>query len=129
MILFRPDGCVLMEERDNNTINYPGFWNLPSGGCEEGEAPEITAKRELIEEANYRAPSLKFLFTSPQHRPDGQETVRHVFLVGYDPSQRIQKGGEGKDLRFIDPAEFSNMKVFQDHVEFVERARELLQAR
>lgn len=122
MILFDDEGKVLMEERDQNTPNYPGYWNLPSGGSKPGENPEQTARRELIEEANYEAPSLELLFTSPQIKPDGEETLRYVFLIGYDPAQKTKKGDEGKALEFKDPRDLPNMKVFRDHLEFISRA-------
>lgn len=129
MILFNEKGQVLMEERDEDTLNYPGYWNLPSGGSEPGERPEETARRELREEAGYEAPSLKLLFTTPQTRPDGQKTLRYVYLVGFDPNQKIRKGSEGKSMEFKNPREFSTMKVFQDHIEFVRKAKEMRRSR
>ena len=36
-------------------------WELPGGGAQAGEAPELAAQRELREEGGYRAASLTFL--------------------------------------------------------------------
>jgi len=39
-------GKILLILRDNvPTIAYPNKWNLPGGGIEDNEAPEITSAR------------------------------------------------------------------------------------
>ncbi len=44
--LFNAEGKVFVGER----IDTPGAWQMPQGGVDEGETPEITAIRELGEE-------------------------------------------------------------------------------
>jgi len=39
-------------------------WEMPAGGCPDGENPEDTARRELIEETGLRANAITPLFTN-----------------------------------------------------------------
>lgn len=48
--LFNRDGRVLLAERLDN----PGGWQMPQGGIDEGEAPEIAVFREMEEEIGTR---------------------------------------------------------------------------
>lgn len=46
---------VLMQLRDHKPgIIFPGQWGFFSGSIEKGETPEESAKRELLEELNYK---------------------------------------------------------------------------
>jgi putative (di)nucleoside polyphosphate hydrolase len=44
--LFSREGLVLIAER----LDHPGSWQLPQGGIDEGEDPEIAVFREMEEE-------------------------------------------------------------------------------
>lgn len=50
ILLFNRKGHVFVGER----IDNPGKWQLPQGGIDEGEAPEIAAFREMEEEIGTR---------------------------------------------------------------------------
>lgn len=45
-----PDARVLMLRRARDEENFPGYWSLPGGKCDEGEEAEEAAKREAYEE-------------------------------------------------------------------------------
>ncbi len=45
-VLFGPDGRVLVGKR----AGFPGAWQLPQGGIDEGEDPRVAVLRELLEE-------------------------------------------------------------------------------
>ncbi len=61
LAILEQDGRFLMQLRDDiPTILYPGVWGLFGGHLEAGESPEIGLKRELKEEINYEAPSLRY---------------------------------------------------------------------
>ncbi|MCB1169446.1 MAG: RNA pyrophosphohydrolase [Leptospiraceae bacterium] len=51
MVVFNSDGLVLAGDR----IEYPGHFQLPQGGIDEGEEPRQAAIRELEEEVGLRA--------------------------------------------------------------------------
>ncbi len=44
------DGRILMLKRPDRCRSFPGRWSLVSGKLEEGESPETTARREIMEE-------------------------------------------------------------------------------
>jgi putative (di)nucleoside polyphosphate hydrolase len=53
VVLVSPEGLIFTGER----IDAPGAWQMPQGGIDEGETPEIAALRELEEETGV-APAL-----------------------------------------------------------------------
>lgn len=48
--LFHPDGRVFVARRIDQPPDAPFAWQLPQGGIDAGEAPEMAARRELFEE-------------------------------------------------------------------------------
>ncbi len=72
--LVRPDTVVVFPILPGERIlmvedSQPGrdtVLTAPSGRIEEGETPEETARRELLEETGYRVESLEPLFVEPQ---------------------------------------------------------------
>ena len=126
VIMMRNDGAVLMQLRDNiPNIPYPDHWALPSGAVEGEETPWQAAQRELLEETRYVAERGLELFTAPQ-KINGKEVQRHVFLVNYDGNQEIECL-EGRAMEFKKPEELSELKVFGDHIEFISRAKEMIE--
>ena len=50
-IIYRYDGKILLQQRDNNKdIPLPNYWNFFGGLVEKKENPKQSLKRELIEE-------------------------------------------------------------------------------
>jgi len=66
------DGCVLLLE------DRWGRWGLPSGYLEEGEAPEETLRREILEELGVESEVIAPL--RPEVRWDGPEDSTFVLL-------------------------------------------------
>lgn len=50
IVLFNADGCVFVGERLDN----PGAWQMPQGGIDDGEEPEVAVFREMEEEIGTR---------------------------------------------------------------------------
>jgi isopentenyldiphosphate isomerase len=49
--VFNPEGQMLIQQRQTNTNNFPGFWDVSAGGTvASGETPQQGAARELLEE-------------------------------------------------------------------------------
>lgn len=71
------------------------LWELPAGIIEEGETPEITAKRELLEETGYSAekwdPLMQF-YTSPGFCDEKIHVYIARNLVLHE--QRLEEGEE-----------------------------------
>ena len=66
--LFNRDGLVFIgrrrgEEETAGTVGHA--WQMPQGGIDEGEAPHEAALRELYEETNVGAGSVRLLGEAP----------------------------------------------------------------
>lgn len=68
-------GKILMGKRRDN-----GKWTNPGGHLNAGEDPEVGAARELFEEANIKAKSLKHLRSKKVTAPDGKKLIIHAYL-------------------------------------------------
>jgi 8-oxo-dGTP pyrophosphatase MutT (NUDIX family) len=74
---------------------------LPSGGVDAGEEPELAARRELIEETGYRAKELGHL--ASVHTSTGRSTeVCHLFRCG---AERDERGPQPEATEFIQVVE------------------------
>ena len=70
---------------------------LPSGGVDAGEEPELAARRELLEEAGYRAEGLEHLVSV--HTSTGRSTeVCHLFRC---EAVRDERGPRPEPTEFI----------------------------
>ena len=91
----------LMQLRDNiPTILYPGVWGLFGGHMEAGETPEITVKREVLEEIGYQ-------ITNPQKFGcyNDDRAIRHIFYATLTVEVDKLVLTEGWDLGLITHAQ------------------------
>jgi len=58
---FVDDEHVVMVRQHRYVFGESHRWEMPTGGCKAGEAPEQSAQRELIEETGYRAGQLRLI--------------------------------------------------------------------
>jgi ADP-ribose pyrophosphatase len=79
-ILETPDGIKIVMVRNERITIDQFLLELPAGGIDQGEDPQIAAGRELVEETGYRAGSLdplcRFLTT-----PGLTDELMHVFVA------------------------------------------------
>jgi len=74
---------------------------LPSGGVDEGEEPELAARRELLEETGYRAEKLEHL--ASVHTSTGRSTeVCHLFWC---EAEHDERGPQPEATEFIQVVE------------------------
>ena len=108
------DGRFLMQLRDDiPTILYPGVWGLFGGHLEAGESPEIGLKRELQEEINYEAPSLRHFRCY-----NDDNLSRYLYHVPLTVGLEKLVQTEGQDLALLPPAailqgEYHSQKINQ----------------
>lgn len=63
---YRPCAGILLLNRHDQIfvgerLDRPGAWQMPQGGIDEGESPEVAALRELEEEIGVRADQVQLL--------------------------------------------------------------------
>jgi 8-oxo-dGTP diphosphatase len=111
VVLVDHAGRVLMQLRDDiPTIADPGCWVNPGGVIDPGESPEDGARRELLEETEYRAGPLTLAYERTLHRPEGYSEYQYYFVGRYDGVQPLTCH-EGQELRFLDPATLPGLKT------------------
>ncbi|MGE3912447.1 MAG: NUDIX domain-containing protein [Chloroflexota bacterium] len=114
VVLVNADGHVLMQLRDDiPTIADPGCWVNPGGVIDPGEAPEDGARREMLEETEYRCGPLVLMHERVLHRPEGWAERQYYYLGQYDGVQPLVCH-EGQMLRFLDPATLPDLKTSPD---------------
>jgi ADP-ribose pyrophosphatase len=82
---------------------------LPSGGVDVGEAPELAARRELFEETGFRAEKLEYLISV--HTSTGRSTeVCHLFRC---EAVRDERGPHPEATEFIQVVELPFEEVLR----------------
>ncbi len=84
-------GILLQDEKILLTLKkagpFQGLWDLPGGGIEFEESPEITLQRELLEEVAIRPESWDFLY----HSTHTQSYTKNEIVYGYHQLGAIYK--------------------------------------
>lgn len=120
-VLWRPDGTVLLQHRDDRPdIMSPGRWSLFGGGIEEGEEPESAMLRELEEEIGYRPRRYHpFLVL------EGRRAMYHLFLARIDVPLAQLKLTEGQGFGYHRPADALERLALTDSAEAALRMLEV----
>ena len=98
-----------------------GWWELPGGGLDWGEPPEVCLKREIHEEMGLtvtEVSSFPFYYLTGKNMKD-QWTVNLVFEIkvkdlNFTPSD------ECKEMRFVSPEEVASLNAFRTVKELAE---------
>ncbi|MGE0391992.1 MAG: NUDIX domain-containing protein [Vicinamibacterales bacterium] len=99
--LLRRDGAALMQLRDDKPgLSHANMWVLPGGHSEPDEPIESTARREFLEETEYRLGDLHWLARFEDQPPDHPLFSVAVFWAVYDDVQPIVCH-EGQALEFL----------------------------
>lgn len=82
-------------------------WELPAGGVDEGEKPEVAARRELLEETGWEAGKLE-LMLSFQPMPGLADREGFIFRTSDVAwKQELSDTNEVTDIAWLKPAEVS----------------------
>jgi GDP-mannose pyrophosphatase NudK len=119
-VYFRPDAvAVLLTDEPNQTFILTKQFRLPTflngsesgylveicaGIIDEGESPELTARREVLEETGYQIETLTKLGTA-YSSAGGITEYLHLYIAACDSKGAHEKGGglesEGEDIELI----------------------------
>lgn len=95
-------------------IPFPGYWDLPGGGRENGETPEECALREAYEEVGLELKAEQLVWSAISQRPEGQSW----FFVAHLPVGRIRDirfGDEGQGWDVMRPEEYCSNAMAIPH--------------
>ncbi|MCK5845384.1 MAG: NUDIX domain-containing protein, partial [Victivallales bacterium] len=100
VVVYHPDGRVLLQKRRMDKDIQPGKWDTAVGGhVDAGETIEQAARRELAEELEFKQPiELKHLFDSKIRNEVESENVR-VYAMTHPGPFEFQKE-EIDEVRF-----------------------------
>ncbi|MBI4425467.1 MAG: NUDIX domain-containing protein [Elusimicrobia bacterium] len=111
VVLLREDGAALLQHRDDKPgLRHAGCWGFPGGHRDPGERLDACARRELLEETEYRCRRLNRLETGDH--ADGPKTTYRltVYWARYDGVQKV-RCLEGQGLEFIRREDAHEYKV------------------
>ena len=107
--LVERDGRFLMVRQNYGRIK--GYWLLPGGHLEKGEAPEVGAAREIMEETGVRTQALELLALR-NLRIDGVVDSYQVYRMADLGGTPVPDGFENTEAAFLSPEEiFSERPV------------------
>ena len=110
-------------------------WQLPKGIVDEGESPEMTALREVREEAGIETKLLSPIDIIEYWYVGGRQGQRvryhkfvHFFLLAYRGGDVSQHDHEVAEARWVSIDEAISMLAFKSEQAVVEKAREMILA-
>lgn len=129
VILLRDDSAALFQLRDEKPgLRHAGQWAFPGGHSDPGEQPADCARRELLEETDYRlGPELRWLLTVGEDLGGDDLRPLHLFWAMYDGRQEL-RCREGADLRFIRREDASRYPIVENQVGYWDQALAAAQA-
>ncbi|ANP36867.1 MULTISPECIES: NUDIX hydrolase [Rhodobacterales] len=114
LALFLGQKIVVILRDDKPDIPYPGHWDLPGGGREQEESPEVCALRETEEEIGLQLAPSDLVWSRRYSRPRGYVW----FFVSHQPAglvSDIRLGSEGQRWALMDPREYCEHPLAVPH--------------
>ena len=124
--MFLGQDLLVIQRDDKPDIPYPGHWDLPGGGRENGESPAACALRETKEEVGLSLPPEALIWSRSYQRPRGQVW----FFAAHLPAaaaRQVRLGDEGQRWALMAPEAYCADPLAVPH--FAERLREYLTVR
>jgi 8-oxo-dGTP pyrophosphatase MutT (NUDIX family) len=109
-------------------------WQLPKGIVDPGESPQVTAVREVKEEAGVETDLIKLVETIEywyrsvkNGRPVRYHKYVHFYLLEYRSGDVAKHDHEVEEARWVSFDEALEMLDFKSEREVVEKAREMIE--
>jgi 8-oxo-dGTP diphosphatase len=111
-IIFNDNAEILLTRRSRENDVLPGFWDVPGGTLENGEAPEDGAAREALEESGLKIgkPHLFFCKSNIDVKKNKQ-FVTMIFLSKYSGGNIILNPEEHDDFAWIKISEAKDYQL------------------
>jgi len=97
-VLFNPEGLVFVAERLDN----PGAWQMPQGGIDDGEEPEVAVFREMEEEIGTRHARIMGMMEGWIHYDIPERTAKKLWNGKYKGQRQkwiaLEFLGKDKDI-------------------------------
>lgn len=132
-------GGVAFRGQDSNpeiaivSVKHSLRWQLPKGIVDPGESPEVTAVREVREEAGIETDllslieSIEYWYRSTKYgKPVRFDKFVHFYLLHYRSGNVSDHDHEVAEARWVDLEEAIEMLAFKSEREVVEKAREMI---
>lgn len=110
-------------------------WQLPKGIVDRGESPQVTAVREVREEAGIETDLIKLIETIEywyrsvkDGKPVRYHKFVHFYLLEYRSGDVSNHDHEVEESRWVSVDEAIEMLEFKNEREVVEKAREMIAA-
>lgn len=117
---------ILLFLRDNSsTIPYPNCWSLPGGQMEDGETPDETIQRELIEEVSYVPKKLQLLGYT--QNSSNIVYVYYATVTEDEEKKFVHNKGEGQGIQFFPLAQVRVLNLTPGLRYYVENYKNVLE--
>ncbi|MFA5414399.1 MAG: NUDIX domain-containing protein [Methanoregula sp.] len=109
ILLFNPEGQVLLLQRSKRSKTNPGKWELPGGKIDPGEPFDTALAREMSEETGLTVRILHAAGTAEQQVPGWH--VIHLVMTGEIVSGTIRVSDEHEEFRWVAPDRLAQMDL------------------
>lgn len=122
-LILNPDKKFLLIQRAPKDDSLPGFWELPSGGIDEGENMETSVIREVKEESEIDISSynLKLVdsesYSFTKENGDIKNVTETTYLVSLDNTPEVILSDEHVNYQWVSLLELE--EVFKDKEDLI----------
>lgn len=106
------DGQILLIQQERGKSDA-GMWGVPAGKLEQGETPEVAARRELLEETGIQLTSasrIAYLETLYIRKPD-LDYIYYMFEVHCNKKPSVDLSIEHSNYRWADSSDLKNLPL------------------
>lgn len=114
LALFMGPDLLVIQRDDKPDIPWPGYWDLPGGGREDGESPVACALRETREEVSVILTPDQIAWSHHEHRPSGLAW----YFAAHLPAERVRDvrlGDEGQGWQLMPPLDYCRHPLAVPH--------------